>query len=114
MLQSRIRQPRLPLTAPQFIYLAHIATIMYAASCPMIGLSTKCASQDLYATILDDEPAVLANGLARPDKFNQMLFGGSGLKDGQHRIVLQNRYSSTPAYTDVDYIVFTAGDGNSQ
>ncbi|GJE94534.1 hypothetical protein PsYK624_107040 [Phanerochaete sordida] len=73
----------------------------------------KRANHDVYSVILDGHTTT-GHGYSAADSFQQMLFNQTGLSPSQeHHISLSNTpSSSTLAYTDLDYVVITAGDGD--
>ncbi|GJE94535.1 hypothetical protein PsYK624_107050 [Phanerochaete sordida] len=77
----------------------------------------KRPNHNVYAVTLDGQTTT-ANGYpgsSNANLFNQTLFSQTGLNLSQtHQISLTNTpSSSTLAYTDLDYVVITAGDGDT-
>ena len=71
--------------------------------------------QDMYLVTLDGQ-IYSADGYARPNMYQQVLFAQEGLEQStEHQVILQNNYTtSTPSWVDVDWIVITSGDGNPE
>ena len=62
-----------------------------------------------------DGVAVAGNGYNAPDIYNVVLFSHEQLDDHQHELIMQNQWSDGSAtWLDIDYIVITAGDGDSR
>ncbi|KAI0684588.1 hypothetical protein BC835DRAFT_616767 [Cytidiella melzeri] len=71
-------------------------------------------NHDVYSVTLDGNVTV-ANGNSNSTAsfFQSVLFQATDLDTHQHRLVLQNAYTTpAPSYVDVDYVLVTSGDGN--
>ncbi|KAI0783846.1 hypothetical protein BC629DRAFT_529054 [Irpex lacteus] len=72
-------------------------------------------NHDVYRVTLDGDNTFRNGRSNGSDEFQQVMFSATGLSRDQHELVLKNNYTTTiPSYVDVDYVVITSGDGNSQ
>ncbi|KAI0091119.1 hypothetical protein BDY19DRAFT_933898 [Irpex rosettiformis] len=71
-------------------------------------------NHDTYWVTLDGNVTVgNGNPNSTMNLFQHLMYSATNLPDGEHHLVLQNKYSTAGAsWVDVDYMLVTSGDGN--
>jgi len=89
---------------------AHATLTFYGTACYFVG--AKRTNHGRFTVTLDNATTPLDGNTPPPDQFQQTLFSKAGLPLANHTLTITNG-DTAGQFVDIDYLVFTTGDGKS-
>lgn len=87
---------------------AYATLNFYGSACYLFG--AKRPNHGPFTVTIDNGSPSSFDGLSDPDQFQQLLFSKTDFDLGNHTITVTNG-DQQGKFVDIDYIIFTTGDG---